>query len=114
VSKTSLNHLMFALTRSSHLINDGVEETPPSNDSVNGFSGAASNLSPDELFVSLEGANVGFKHWHPTPVVQNGNKLSGQGDLGGVWEWTSTVLEKHEGFEPMSLYPGYTGTFISG
>lgn len=29
--------------------------------------------------------------------------------MGGVWEWTSTVLEAHEGFKPMELYPGYTG-----
>ena len=31
--------------------------------------------------------------------------------MGGVWEWTSSVLEKHEGFEPMDVYPGYTGKF---
>lgn len=29
--------------------------------------------------------------------------------MGGVWEWTSSVLQKHEGFEPMPLYPNYTG-----
>lgn len=29
--------------------------------------------------------------------------------MGGVWEWTSSVLERHEGFEPMALYPAYTG-----
>lgn len=32
--------------------------------------------------------------------------------MGGVWEWTSSVLEKHEGFEPMGLYPAYTGSLI--
>lgn len=48
-------------------------------------------------------------HWHPSPVTQNGNKLSGQGEMGGVWEWTSSELERHEGFEPMALYPAYTG-----
>lgn len=42
-------------------------------------------------------------------VTQNGNKLCGQGDMGGVWEWTSSALERHEGFEPMTLYPAYTG-----
>lgn len=52
---------------------------------------------------------MGFKHWHPMPVTQNGGKLSGQSGMGGVWEWTSTVLERHDGFEPMQLYPGYTG-----
>jgi formylglycine-generating enzyme required for sulfatase activity len=43
------------------------------------------------------------------PVSQHGNKLAGQSEMGGVWEWTSTVLDKHEGFEAMPLYPGYTG-----
>jgi formylglycine-generating enzyme required for sulfatase activity len=55
---------------------------------------------------------VGFKHWHPVSVAEKGNKLCGQSELGGVWEWTSTVLEKHEGFEPMELYPGYTGASL--
>ena len=43
------------------------------------------------------------------PVTQNGGRLSGRGDMGGVWEWTSSVLERHDGFEPMKLYPAYTG-----
>lgn len=42
-------------------------------------------------------------------VTQNGSELSGQGNMGGVWEWTSSVLERHEGFVPMKLYPAYTG-----
>ena len=29
--------------------------------------------------------------------------------MGGIWEWTSSVLERHVGFEPMTLYPAYTG-----
>ena len=52
---------------------------------------------------------MGFQHWHPTPVTAYGNRLAGQSELGGVWEWTSTSLRKFEGFEPLSLYPGYTG-----
>jgi formylglycine-generating enzyme required for sulfatase activity len=94
----------------SHLINDGVEETPPYNHSIHSASGTEAGPAPQSLFVNLEGANVGFKHWHPTPVTPHGNKLAGHGEMGGVWEWTSTVLEKHEGFSPMELYPGYTGT----
>ena len=97
----------------SHLINDGVEETPPHNGSVNGASGTEPALEPQSLFVDLEGANVGFKHWHPTPVTPYGNTLAGHSEMGGVWEWTSTVLEKHEGFAPMELYPGYTGVLRS-
>lgn len=97
------------LTPYSHLINEGVFETPPSHHLSNGNSSTATSLKPRDLFIDLEGANVGFKHWHPVSVADKGNKLCGQSDLGGVWEWTSTVLEKHDGFEPMKLYPGYTG-----
>ncbi|KAF4446375.1 hypothetical protein F53441_9998 [Fusarium austroafricanum] len=91
-----------------HLVNDGVEETPPSNSSslVKG--------SSSELFFDLTDANVGFRHWHPMPVTSQGNKLAGQSEMGGVWEWTSSVLERHEGFEPMSLYPLYTTDFFDG
>lgn len=94
------------LTPSSHLVNNGVEETPPSR-------ALKSDGSSQELFVNLTGANVGFKHWHPVAVTANGNKLAGQGEMGGVWEWTSSPLEKHEGFEPMSLYPAYTSMFTT-
>ncbi|KAI9649697.1 hypothetical protein NHQ30_002278 [Ciborinia camelliae] len=85
-----------------HLINEGVEETPPSQPSQIGE-------SSQELFTNLEGANVGFKNWHPISVTAGGNKLAGQADMGGVWEWTSSPLSQHEGFEPMKLYPAYTG-----
>ena len=70
---------------------------------------AANPPEPYDHFFDLEGANVGFKRWHPVPVTQNGGQLSGQGDMGGAWEWTSTALDKHDGFEPMKLYPVYTG-----
>jgi hypothetical protein len=63
--------------------------------------------------VDLLGANVGFRHWHPMPVSQHGNRLAGQSEMGGVWEWTSTTLDKHEGFEAMPLYPGYTGKGVA-
>ncbi|KAF2020110.1 hypothetical protein BU24DRAFT_341702 [Aaosphaeria arxii CBS 175.79] len=98
----------------SHLVNDGVQETPPSRAAINGFSKAAPGPDPHSLFIDLEQANVGFKHWHPVSVAEKGGQLCGQSDLGGVWEWTSTVLEKHEGFEPMELYPLYTADFFDG
>lgn len=56
---------------------------------------------------------MGFKHWHPVAVTADGDKLAGQGEMGGVWEWTSSVLERHEGFREMELYPAYTGEFNS-
>lgn len=68
---------------------------------------------PDEIFVDLSGCNIGLQHFHPMPITQNGNRLSGLGDMGGAWEWTSTLLEPFDGFKPMDIYPGYTGMFFS-
>lgn len=88
-----------------HLINDGVEESPP-------YISSCTNESSKELFTDLAGTNVGFQNWHPVAVTSNGNKLAGQGGMGGVWEWTSSPLTEHEGFKPMALYPEYTGTSL--
>lgn len=93
----------------SHLVNDGVEESPPAHRSVDDVASTSAGLDPKELFVGLDRANVGFKHWHPMPVTQNGSTLAGQGEIGGLWEWTSTSLTKQDGFEPMKLYPAYSG-----
>lgn len=104
------------LTPHSHLVNEGVEETPPSKSVHHTSSNAAASHDPNQLFAHLDDANVGFKHWHPMPVTQNGNKLCGLAEMGGLWEWTSSALEKVKGFEPMKLYPAYSGqqTCIDG
>jgi formylglycine-generating enzyme required for sulfatase activity len=72
-----------------------------------------SSVDPN-LFIDLDGANVGFQHWHPVPVTANGDRLAGQAEMGGVWEWTSSVLQRWDGFEPMAIYPGYTADFFDG
>jgi formylglycine-generating enzyme required for sulfatase activity len=82
------------------------------------LSGASTSQSPNRqnpraLFANLEGCNVGFQHFHPMPITQNGKKLSGRAEMGGVWEWTSSVLENYKEFVPSELYPGYTGTSCS-
>ncbi|KAF2771460.1 hypothetical protein EJ03DRAFT_342216 [Teratosphaeria nubilosa] len=97
-----------------HLSNEGVQESPPLRHSVDGGASGAASLDPTQVFVNLDEANVGFKNWHPVPVTQNGNKLAGQGDMGGLWEWTSSPLTKHDGFEPMKLYPAYSADFYDG
>ncbi|KAI0648157.1 hypothetical protein C8Q79DRAFT_556266 [Trametes meyenii] len=58
------------------------------------------------------GANVGFRNWHPVPATMGGPKDEGKGHNGGVWEWTSTVFEQHEGFIQSKLYPGYSTDFF--
>jgi L-histidine Nalpha-methyltransferase / hercynylcysteine S-oxide synthase len=45
------------------------------------------------------------------PVTQNGNKLCGLAEMGGLWEWTSSPLEKINGFEPMKMYPAFSGEY---
>lgn len=98
-----------------HLSNNGVEETPPSKPLLpvaGKFASPAENSR--DLFLDLHGLNVGFKKWHPTPVTAEGSRLRGQGDAGGLWEWTSSPLAAYEGFERMALYPGYTADFFDG
>ncbi|KAL1896440.1 hypothetical protein Cpir12675_002777 [Ceratocystis pirilliformis] len=68
----------------------------------------------DSVFIDLDGTNTGFRNWHPVSVTALGNKLAGQSDMGGVWEWTSTPLRKYTGFEPMELYPEFTADFFDG
>ncbi|KAI1823114.1 DUF323 domain protein [Xylaria intraflava] len=96
------------------LVNDGVEETPPSPPDTSSLvdEDTAWPRAQDGLFIDLAGANIGFQNWHPVAVTARGDRLAGQAELGGVWEWTSSPLRKHEGFEPMALYPLYTADFF--
>lgn len=97
-----------------HLQNNGVAETPPSRLCDDGASSTEPFPDPQQFFAGLEDCNVGFKNFHPVSVTQNGSRLSGRCDMGGVWEWTSSVLERHEGFVAMDAYPGYTEDFFDG
>ncbi|KAJ5433330.1 Ergothioneine biosynthesis protein 1 [Penicillium daleae] len=82
---------------------------------VKHMTNGSTKTSPDmPVFRALIGCTVGFQNWHPVPVTPNGDKLAGQGDLGGVWEWTSTPLTAHKGFKAMEIYPGYTSDFFDG
>ncbi|RYO93462.1 hypothetical protein DL766_004779 [Monosporascus sp. MC13-8B] len=95
-----------------HLVNDGVEETPPQTPVEEEEEDDGARGSTSRLFVDLAGANVGLRRWHPVAVTGYGDRLAGQAEMGGVWEWTSSPLRRHEGFEPMALYPGYTADFF--
>src|SRR5258708_34928034 len=48
----------------SHLVNNGIEETPPYGRS----NGAGPAQDPSTLFVNLSDANVGFKAWHAKAI----------------------------------------------
>lgn len=61
--------------------------------------------------------NFGFRHWDPVPVgsFPAGASAWGVHDLvGNGWEWTSTVFEGFDGFEPMPSYPVYSQDFFDG
>ncbi|KAF8621300.1 hypothetical protein AX15_007898 [Amanita polypyramis BW_CC] len=60
------------------------------------------------------GSNYGFRNWHPIPATAGGERGGGKGGNGGVWEWTSTVFDKIDGFIPSKLYPGYSMDFFDG
>lgn len=36
----------------------------------------------------------------------------GRGSNGGIWEWTSTVFDTHEGLVPTKLFTGYSEDFF--
>lgn len=100
-----------------HLVNNGVQETPPPSPPLSLDDDEAkrpSSAVENPLFTDLNSCNVGFRNWHPTPVTPHGARLAGQSDLGGVWEWTSTPLSPQPGFEPTALYPLYTADFFDG
>ncbi|KAH7179815.1 C-type lectin protein [Fusarium flagelliforme] len=71
-------------------------------------------LDPEEIFVDLTGCNTGLQNFHPTPVTQNGGRLSGLGDMGGAWEWSSSWFAPQPNFKPMDIYPGYSADFMKG
>ncbi|KAK4191955.1 hypothetical protein QBC35DRAFT_470231 [Podospora australis] len=95
-----------------HLCNNGVEISPPATPTTASSEVGGSRQNDEDLFLDLDGANVGLQHWHPMPVTNRGGSLAGQAEMGGVWEWTSSVLRQWEGFKPMELYPGYTADFF--
>ncbi|KAK7045684.1 hypothetical protein VNI00_007517 [Paramarasmius palmivorus] len=67
----------------------------------------------DTYDVGFEGgANVGFRHWHPVPATAGLDINQGKGSNGGVWEWTSTVFDNHEGLVPTKLFTGYSTDFF--
>lgn len=118
-------------TKRRHLVNDGVEETPPSPPDTSSLvddeeeeeedrswpcgarEGDSNDNDDDDLFLDLAGANIGFQNWHPVAVTARGDRLAGRAEFGGAWEWTSSPLQRYEGFEPMALYPLYTGESIN-
>ncbi|KIY53993.1 hypothetical protein FISHEDRAFT_63194 [Fistulina hepatica ATCC 64428] len=58
------------------------------------------------------GSNVGFRSWHPTRSTMGLSEHNGKGCNGGVWEWSSTVLDTHDGISPTKLFPGYSTDFF--
>jgi formylglycine-generating enzyme required for sulfatase activity len=61
--------------------------------------------------VVQSGAGWGFQRWWLEPASLGNPARNVAPHNGGVWEWTSTLLEKHGGFESSVLYPGYRCVF---
>ncbi|KAG6919836.1 hypothetical protein DXG01_000341 [Tephrocybe rancida] len=54
------------------------------------------------------GSNTGLRNWHPIPATTGLERTNGKGSNGGVWEWTSTLFDTHEGLSPTNLFTGNT------
>jgi iron(II)-dependent oxidoreductase len=61
--------------------------------------------------------NFDFTNWDPVAVgsYPSGASAWGVHDLvGNGWEWTSTIFDGFDGFEPMASYPVYSNDFFDG
>ncbi len=61
--------------------------------------------------------NFGFANWDPVAVgsYPAGTSAWGVRDLvGNGWEWTSTIFDGFDGFQPMKCYPVYSAEFFDG
>ncbi|KAJ7690691.1 C-type lectin protein [Mycena rosella] len=58
------------------------------------------------------GANIGFRNWHPVPSSAGMDSEGGRGSNGGVWEWTTSLFDNHDGLVPTDLFVGYSADFF--
>lgn len=61
--------------------------------------------------------NFGFAHRHPTRVGAHpaGSSAFGLDEpVGNGWEWTSSTFAPFAGYQPASIYPGYSAPFFDG
>ncbi|KAJ7072579.1 C-type lectin protein [Mycena amicta] len=67
----------------------------------------------DKFEVGFEGgANTGFRNWHALPATTGLESQQGRGSNGGVWEWTATRFDTHDGLVPTKLFTGYSTDFF--
>lgn len=67
--------------------------------------------------LGARGGNFDFASWDPDPVGSHPETASRWGvhDLiGNGWEWTSTVFDGFQGFQPMATYGRYSADFFDG
>jgi len=50
---------------------------------------------------------------HTRPSLGNSAR-GGAPHNGGVWEFTSTIMDEHKGYKASLLYPGYSSDFFDG
>ncbi|KAJ7668490.1 DUF323 domain-containing protein [Mycena polygramma] len=58
------------------------------------------------------GGNTGFRNWHPVPATAGMESEGGKGSNGGVWEWTTSLFDNHDGLVPTNLFTGYSTDFF--
>lgn len=59
-------------------------------------------------------AGWGYQRWWLEPSSLGNPSRNQAPHNGGVWEWTSTIMDQHEGYQPSILYPGYSSDFFDG
>ncbi|KAF8322632.1 hypothetical protein DL93DRAFT_2071516 [Clavulina sp. PMI_390] len=61
--------------------------------------------------LGAESSLIGFKKWTFVPGLAPDPESNLRGHNGGVWEWSSSILDSHDGYEPSILYPGFSSDF---
>jgi len=59
-------------------------------------------------------AGWGFQRWWFEPPSLGNKERNEAPHNGGVWEWTSTIMDHQPGYQSSILYPGYSSDFFDG
>ncbi|CAG8613079.1 621_t:CDS:2, partial [Acaulospora colombiana] len=86
-------------------------------DELNGYARSKGGRIPTEaelrLFMDDQSSRGDSSSLLRSPSLGNPTRNEAPHN-GGVWEWSSTIMDRHQGYESSILYPGYSSDFFDG